>query len=486
MHLVLSLVLIIVGSIVVLLAVMIVRAAGTPGVPKSGNLSPADLEPFKGVEQKLAALVRVPTVSRFEEDQEDDAVFRSFPDELERCFPSLGKRLRRDLIGNRAILYEWTGSDPSLAPLLLTAHYDVVPPGETEWTRPPFSGDVENGYVWGRGSQDTKVTMVGALAAVERLLAENYSPKRTVYVALGGDEEVGGLRGAGSIGRVLEERGVRASFLVDEGGIVEDGMLSFADRPLALVGIAEKGYLDVEITARGAAGHASMPPRSTASGTLARAVARLESHPFPARLTYTIKSFLADLSPYVPFAYRLLFRNASLTAPLVKAALSASPTTNALIRTTQAATMLSGSDKENVLPDVARAIINVRILPGRSVAGVLSRMSDIVKRDGVSVRSAHEGHNVEPLPESPTDHEGYRAVRSALAAAHPEAATVPFLFSAGTDTKHYKNAAQALYRISPIRQTPEDMKGIHGCNERISIENVRRCALFYYTLIKSV
>jgi len=276
------------------------------------------------------------------------------------------------------------------------------------------------------------------------------------------------------------------TFLVDEGGIVADGMLAFADRPLALIGIAEKGYVDVELEALGAGGHASMPPRSTAAGALSRAVARLEAHPFPARLTYTVRGFLSELAPYVPFGYRMLFRNSSLAAFALIKAFSAGPTTNALVRTTQAATMLSGSDKENVLPDRARAIINVRILPGETVAGVLGRMSVLTARDGVSVKPAHEGHTVEPLPESPTAHEGYRAMRSALAAAHPEAAVVPFLFSAGTDTKHYSRIAQAMYRFAPIRQTPEDLKGVHGPNERILVENVRRCSLFYYELIKSV
>ena len=481
-----QIILILSASAFLLLAILTIRALGTPRAGLPGTLEPIVLEPFEGAAERLAALVRLPTISRFEEAQEDDSAFRALPRELERLFPVLHSRLRRDAVGNRALLYEWTGSDPSLPAVLLTAHYDVVPPGEAPWSRPPFSGAVEDGFVWGRGAQDTKVTLTGALTAAERLLSEGFRPKRTVYFALGGDEEVGGVRGAGAIARELTQRGVRVSFLVDEGGIVADGMLAFADRPLALVGIAEKGYADVELEARGAGGHASMPPRTTAAGTLARAVARLEARPFPARLTYTMRRFLSDLSPYVPFGYRLLFRSPSLTAFALIKAFSASPTTNALIRTTQAATMLSGSDKENVLPDKARAVFNVRILPGQTVAGVLARMAGLAARYGVSVRPAHEGHTVEPLPESPTDHEGYRAVQSALLAAHPEAAMVPFLFSAGTDTKHYAEIAQAMYRIAPIRQTPEDLKGVHGPNERISEENIRRCALFYYELIKSV
>lgn len=486
MHPVLASILILLGSLSILVAVLSARALGTPRAPAPGTLDPAQLAPFTGLEERLAALVRLPTVSRFEAAQEDAAPFLDFPRELERQFPVLHARLRRDAVGDRGLLYEWPGSDPSLSPAILAAHYDVVPPGEIPWTRPPFSGDLAEGFVWGRGSQDTKVTLTGILAAAERLLEEGFRPTRTLYFAFGGDEEVGGARGAAILARTLRERGVRASFLSDEGGIVADGMLSFADRPLALVGIAEKGYVDVELEARGAGGHASMPPRSTAAGTLARAVARLESRPFPARLTYTVKSFLSDLSPYVPFGFRLLFRSPGVSALALIKAFSAAPTTNALIRTTQAATMLSGSDKENVLPDRARAVINVRILPGETVAGVLARISSIVARDGVTVRQAHEGLAVEPLPESPTDHEGYRAMRSALEASYPEAAVVPFLFSAGTDSKHYADIVQAIYRIAPIRQTSRDLAGVHGPDERISFENIRRCALFYYKLMKGM
>jgi len=485
-HAVLTLILLLVASLTALLAVLTIRALGTPRAPAPGTLDPSVLEPFSGTEDKLAALVRLPTVSRFEEAQEDPAPFQDFPRELERLFPLVHARLRRDAVGARGLLYEWTGADPGLAPAILAAHYDVVPPGAIPWNRPPFSGDVAEGWVWGRGSQDSKVTLTGILAAAERLLAEGLRPSRTVYFAFGGDEEVGGSRGAVALARSLRERGVRASFLVDEGAVVADGILPFADRPLALVGIAEKGYVDVELVATGAGGHAAMPPRSTAAGTLSRAVARLESRPFPARLTRTVRGFLSDLSPYVPFPLRLLFRSPGLSAFGLIKAFSAAPTTNALVRTTQAATMLSGSDKENVLPDRARAVINVRILPGETVSGILARMSSIVARDGVTVRQAHEGLTIEPLPESPTDHEGYRAVRAALETANPEAAVIPYLVSAGTDSKHYVNMVQAIYRIAPIRQTSRDLEGIHGPDERISVENVRRCALFYYELMKGM
>ncbi|PKL26367.1 MAG: hypothetical protein CVV47_00080 [Spirochaetae bacterium HGW-Spirochaetae-3] len=475
------------AAIAALVAVMIFRAAATKRAPEPGRLDPSRLVAYAGVEGKLATLIRIPTVSRFDEAEEDGLAFERLRRETLRLYPLASERMLRPEVGDRAMLFEWPGSDASLPPVILTAHFDVVPPGDEDlWDRPPFSGEVSDGYVHGRGAQDVKIMMVCALEAAERLLSSGFVPKRTVYLAFGGDEETGGVRGAASIAALLGERGVKASFLLDEGGFVADGMLSFADRPLALVGVAEKGYVDVAIGAAGAGGHASMPPRHTAAGVVAKAVALSEDKPFPARITATLARFLADLSPYAPFAYRLLFRNLFVTAPLVKAAFSASPTTNALVRTTTAATMLSGSDKENVLPDKARAVLNVRVLPGADVATTMARLGSIAAKAGAHAELAHLGHAVEPLPESPVDHDGYRAIEACIRDVFPEAGAVPFMFTAGTDTKHYIDVSEAMYRFEPILQTPADLAGVHGPNERVSVENVRRCVLFYESLIRSL
>jgi carboxypeptidase PM20D1 len=371
--------------------------------------------------------------------------------------------------------------------VILSSHFDVVPPGNADaWRLPPFSGIVAGDYVHGRGSQDVKVTITGIMEAAERLLEEGFVPARTVYFAFGGDEETGGIRGASAIASVLEERGVRAAFLLDEGGFVADRMIPVADRPLALVAVAEKGYIDIAIHADSEGGHASMPPRHTAAGLVAKAVTLSESSPSPTRLTATIRRFLRDLSPYVPFGYRFLFRNLCITAPLVKAALARSPATNALVRTTAAATMLSGSEKENVLPFKASAVLNVRVLPGSDVASSMARIESIAARSGARAEFAHQGHAVEPPPESPVDHEGYRCIAAAIGSVFPESAAVPFLLAAGTDSKHYLGVAEAVYRFAPIMQTREDLAGIHGTDERISVENVRRCCLFYETLLRGL
>jgi len=463
------------------------RTLTTVKAAPPGLLDGARLITYSGVEHKLADLVRIPTVSRFRAEDEDDEAFKRLIARIFELFPLVGQRLLRAEAGNRALLLEWPGSKASLQPVILMAHYDVVPPGdETLWDRNPFSGDIDDTYVHGRGSQDVKVTMTCALEAVERLLSTGFIPARTIYLAFGGDEETGGNRGAASIAAVLRARRVKASFILDEGGFVAKNLFKFSDRPLALVGVSEKGYVDIAISASGSGGHASMPPRHTAAGLVAKAVAMSETKQFPARITATLSRFMHDLAPYAPFFHRMLFRNLFITTPLVKAVFSTSPLTNALIRTTAAATMLSGSEKENVLPDKASAVLNVRVLPGSDVASTMARLESMVGKAGARAEFAHYGHADEPAPESPVEHEGYINIKACIQNVFPEAGVVPFMFMAGTDTKHYTDIAEALYRFMPAIQSPEDLAQVHGINERISLENVRRCCLFYEELLKGL
>jgi carboxypeptidase PM20D1 len=468
--------------------VALIRTIATPRpVPKAPSLPEAALEEAAGVENSLSALVKRPTVSYYDRSAEDDAAFEALKRDLVGLFPKVHKAMKREEIGDRALLYTWKGRDHKLAPAIMCAHFDVVPADDAElWKHPPFSGDIDESCVWGRGTQDIKLMLVSALHAAERLVGEGFVPERTILFAFGGDEEIGGARGARLIGEELASRKVKASFLLDEGGPISEGMLAFADRPLGLIGVAEKGYMDVAVEAKGAGGHASMPPRRTASGRIARAVVAIESAPPRAKLGRTVRSFLDRISSYSPFAIRLLFRNLWLFGPLVKTVFSLSPTTNAMVRTTYAPTMLKGSPKENVLADSANAIVNVRILPGQDSKTVLSRLERLAKGQGATVRIAHPEALVEPLPESPVDHEGYRAIESALAASFPEAACVPFLFSAGTDTKHYRGVVGAMYRFTPIRQTSAQLEGVHGRDERVEVANLRRCEIFYKRLLGSL
>lgn len=442
---------------------------------------------FPALPEKLARLITFPTISAYAEEMEDASVFKAFIDELSRLFPLVHSKLERITPSTRSLLYTWTGSDPSLAPVILCAHYDVVPEQDSsKWRHGPFSGEIAEGAVWGRGAQDIKVLLASILESAESLLSEGFSPRRTIFFAFGGDEEVGGQRGAAAIAARLRQLGVKASFLLDEGGPISADMISFALRPIALVSVAEKGYVDLLVQTGGEPGHASMPPRHTAPGKLARALCAIESQLPPPRLSATTKSFLQFLAPHSRQPYRWLFGNLGLTAWLLGRIFTATAMTNALVRTTTAITMLEGSSKENVLAEAATATINSRILPGETVASTIERLERLTSRFGASILAKHPGHEVEPSSESGTDHEGWLAIQKALKTSHPEAACVPFLFSAATDTKHYRDIVEATYRFTALPQTNSDLKGVHGYNEKVRLEDLDACAVFYSSLLSGL
>lgn len=442
---------------------------------------------YPDLPEKLSRLVRFRTVSFYDQAEEDEEAFTGLKRELALLFPLVHERMTKAEPSDRSLLYAWKGKNADLAPVILCAHFDVVPAQDLSgWKHDPFSGDILDGEIWGRGTQDIKVLMASMLESAEKLIGKGFVPERTIYFAFGGDEEVGGQRGAAAIAAHLAAAGVKASFLVDEGGPISVGMLSFAARPLALVGVAEKGYADICLRTRGKGGHASMPPKHTAPGDLSRAIAAIEDHPFPSRLTRTIKSFLAELAPESRQPYRFLFSQLRVMAPLIRKAFSASPATNALIRTTTACTMLKGSLKENVLADNAEATLNVRILPGETSEAVMARLRGLVAPFEAEVSVKHEGHVVEASNESGTDHEGWKAIKTALGKSHSEAACLPFLFSAATDTKHYRNIVEATYRFTALPQSQDDLRGIHGDNERVRVADLDRCALFYGRMMESL
>ncbi len=442
---------------------------------------------YPDLARKLSRLVSCPTVSAYDSADEDESAFSRLKEALPALFPGIHAAAELEEPSSRALLYTWAGSEPELEPVILCAHFDVVPPGDPgKWKRGAFSGEIAEGCIWGRGTQDIKVLLASILEAADRLAGKGFKPRRTIYLAFGGDEETGGTRGAAAIAARLKERNVKASFLLDEGGPIALGLLSFVRKPLALVGVAEKGYLDLRLSAAGKGGHASMPPSQTAPGSLAKAICSIERHPSPARLTKTIRSFILSLSKEAAQPYRFLFSNLWLSAPALIAAFGAAPTTNALIRTTRACTMLQASPKENVLADKAEATINIRILPGETVEGTVQRVSKLVTPFGVEVSPKHPGHEVEPSEESSADSEGWESIRSALAISHPEAACLPFLFSAGTDTKHYRALVRDTYRFTCVPQDSEDLKGVHGENEKLRMEDLDRCCLFYESLLRSL
>lgn len=313
------------------------------------------------------------------------------------------------------------------------------------------------------------------------LLADGFTPRRTVLLAYGHDEEVGG-RGAQAIAALLRGRGVRPWMVVDEGGVIGQGLMPGVNRPTALIGIAEKGFVSVELTARAEGGHSSMPPRHGSIGRLSAAIRRLEESPMPARLDGAALQLFNRVGPEMPFAQRAVFANLWLTRPLVIRTLEGVPGSNAMIRTTAAPTIFQAGTKENVLPSLARAVVNFRILPGDSVAGVVAHVRRVVNDTAVHVR-AMETFSSEPSPVSRTDGEPYRLLERSIRQAAPDAVVAPYLVVGGTDARHYHGLSQHVYRFLPIRMTSRDLGRMHGTDERIRVRDYEAGIRFYRQLL---
>jgi carboxypeptidase PM20D1 len=392
--------------------------------------------------------------------------------------------LERETVATYSLLYTWRGTDPSLKPILLAAHLDVVPVElgtEPAWDEAPFGGRVVDGFVWGRGSLDNKSALLGVMEAVEMLVGEGFRPARTVYLAFGHDEEVGGMQGARAIATLLDARGVVLQMVVDEGGIIADGLVADVARPVALVGVAEKGFVSVALGTRAAGGHSSLPPRESAIGTLSAAIARLEASPMPARLEGPARQLLERLGPALPFPRRAALANLWATAPLVVRNLERSPTTNALVRTTTAVTIFEAGTKDNVLPSHARAVVNFRVLPGDTVADVLEHVRRVIDNPSVEIETV--GALSEPSAVSATDSESYRILERTIREIVPDAIVAPYLVSVATDSRHYAGLAGNLFRFLPMRLKPLDIERVHGTNERVAVRDYERAIRLYRQLI---
>ncbi len=449
--------------------------------PPSDDVPAAPPVPVRpGAAERLADLVRIPTVSQ-DGGTFDAAAFATLHAALAERFPRVHAALPREVIGGGSLLFTWKGSDTTSAPILLLGHLDVVPADGEGWTHPPFSGALQDGAVWGRGTLDDKLTVAGVLEAVETLLERGQRPRRTVLLAFGHDEEIGGRQGAQAIAKLLQARGVKPLFALDEGLIIADGLMPGLPRPAALIGIAEKGFASVELLATVEGGHSSMPARETAIGVLAAALARLQEQPLPARLDGAAEQLFGAIGPYMPFPARMAMANTWLFRPLLLRQLAARPSTDAMVRTTTAPTIVQGGDKENVLPGKARAVVNFRILPGDTVETVLAHVRAVAADARIAVKALPGA--VEPTPAADPNDPAFRTVARTTKAVFPETLVAPSLMIGGTDGRWYANLTPNVYRFVPVRYAPEDLPRLHGRDERIRIADYDRLVQFYVRLL---
>jgi carboxypeptidase PM20D1 len=437
----------------------------------------------------LAGAIRFRTVSDEEASSQAEAASLAELDALrgylEQTYPQTHARLVREIVAAHSLLYTWQGRDAGLEPMLLAAHMDVVPAEDgagSAWTHPPFDGVVSDGYVWGRGAIDDKFGVISILEAVEHLVGEGFEPQRTVYLALGHDEEVGGT-GAEAIAALLKSRGVKLDFVLDEGLPITVGIVPGIGPDVALVGIAEKGYATVRLTVETAGGHSSTPPRQTAIGILSAAVSNVESHAFPAQLSGVARDMFQWLAPEGAFAQRIVFANDWLLAPVIVRILSGSPDTDALIRTTTAVTVIDGGVKENVLPLTARALVNFRTLPGDDPEEILEHVREAVADERVKAELA--GAAWASDPPSPLASEQFERVNRVMREVYAATLVAPGLMVGSTDARWYGDLTEHIYRTTLVPVTSEDVRRIHGIDERSAVEQLVRSINFYARLIRA-
>ena len=462
-------------------------------VGRAGTLKPyrvdappadADIASATITVERFATAISFPTISTQDSAAFDPAPFTEFHTWIEDAFPNLTRRLTREVVADYSLLYTWTGSDTTLDPILLMGHLDVVPvePGtEPRWKHPPFAGVVADSFVWGRGTLDDKSSVVAILEAVEWLVGQGFEPRRTVYLSFGHDEELGGFAGAAQIAAIVKERAGRLAFLLDEGGVIAEGLLPGVGRPVALIGVVEKGSMAVNLTVEQTGGHSSMPPAHTAVGILSRAITRLEDNPMPARMTPVLQEMLLRVAPEMPPSLRIPIANLWAFRPVVVRSMLGNDRTAASLRTTTAATMVSGSPKENVLPIVARGLVNFRLLPGDTPEMVLDHVRRTVDDTTVHV----EGRGREASPVADYTAPEFRIVEKTIGQLFPSAVPVPFLMIGGTDTRHYEGLTRNVYRFNPIVATTELVSGAHGTNERVRADDFVRAARFFAQLIRN-
>ena len=468
--------------VVILLAVILARTAAfkSKQLSVSGKVSyPVNMDEAAG---RLGSAVQFKTVSHLDRSQVDYGQFTLFHQFLEKSFPLAHSTLRKQLINDYGLLYQWQGSDTAKKPILLLAHHDVVPAWDEGWKHPPFSCTIADGYIWGRGTLDNKGSLMSIFEAVEFLVKEGFKPSRSIYVASGFDEEVGGYQGAGKIAGYLKEQGLQFEFVIDEGLLATNGVVPGLPGWVALVGIAEKGYLTLELTAEAKGGHASQPPPQTTVGILAAAIDKLQKNPFPTRMTRATEGLFEYLGPEMKGFKKTIFANMWLFRQVVKAQLAANPVTGASVRTTIAPTMFQGSQQDNILPMLAKAAINFRILQGDTIESVTGRVTALINDPRVKIAPV-QFNIFQPSPVSPTNGWSFGLLVRTIREIMPDVLVTPMLVLGRTDCTYFTSLSSCCYRFVPQRVPASEMAAVHGINERVSIDNYGEVISFYIRLI---
>jgi carboxypeptidase PM20D1 len=438
-----------------------------------------DLPPLEESLARLGGAVQIKTISPENPKDFNPGAFDDFHAFLAQSFPLVHEKLEKQVLAGHSLLFRWPGRNEALNPVLLMNHMDVVPVLSPElWQRPAFSGEVHDGYIWGRGTLDDKGGTMAMLEAAESLLARGHKPERTLYFLIGHDEELGNAQGgAATAAKWFSDRGIRLDYVLDEGMVIADGLLPGVEIPVAMIGIAEKGYMDLKLTASGTGGHSSMPEPGSSIERLSRALDRLYDNPLPVQMMY-IRLLGENLKYYMPYGMKTAFHNYGLLEPLLKKGLSGDPTLSPFLRTTTAPTILRAGEKSNVIPTEASAVVNFRIIPGESSDEVVRMVAEIIDDPQVRLEKINF---TEPSPVSDSAGPAFEAIRRSIleTAGGEEMAVTPQLVTAATDSRFLAGVSNNTYRFQFVHVTPELRPAYHGLDERLRVADYGRMIEFY-------
>jgi carboxypeptidase PM20D1 len=491
---------IILGIIAVLAAVVLIRAAlyrtadnQTKTFAIRNEISEFDIHEKAG---RFAELIRCRTIhpARAGEDwsPEDYSQFLLFRDLLKKFYPLIHTKLELELVNEHSLLFRWPGRSTE-KPLVLMAHYDVVPADNGQWSYPPFSGKIADNIIWGRGSLDTKCTLFAILEAVETLLAEAYFPQQDIYLAFGHDEETMG-RGAPAIVDLLESRSIRPAMVLDEGGAIVEGVFPGVRPPIAVVGMSEKGLTDIEVILEGSGGHSSTPGRLTPLAVMSKIILQVDKKPFKANLPDEVRDMFAILGKQMPFGLRVVFANLWLFKPLLLAALPIiGRELNALCRTTCVFTMAEASKAANVIPERVRAVANLRLAASdphqkalqhltnqaANAAGKALKAKDPLKLT-VNQLYAHDAS-----PSASSESAAYKKLVEAIETVFQGVIVTPYIMLGASDSRHFCRICQNVFRFTPLKMSKEELRSIHGIDEHINFDQLAGVIGFYYHLVKN-
>ena len=465
--------------LILILTVVIRTLCFKPREVEIGASEPVSVNTEKAIGD-LAEMIKCKTVSNVDKTLESEEEFDKFKALLPKLFPNIYEKCEFTEVGTRALLYRYAGKSAE-SPTVFMSHFDVVSVEESLWSVDPFAAVIKDGCLWGRGTLDTKVTLNNAMQALEAAIADGFVPENDIYLAFAGDEEISGT-GAPMIVDIFEKRGIVPGLVLDEGGAVVEGVFPGVKNPTAMVGIAEKGMLNLEFTYSGNGGHSSAPKPHTPVGILSAACVNVEAHPFKFTKSPAAMAMFDTLARRSNFVYRMIFANLWLFKPVLDSICKKSGgEINALLRTTCAFTKMEGSKGYNVIPPSAMMAANLRLIPGDTTESALKHIEKVVGNPEIKIKKVAGN---DPSVTSRTDCEGWRRVERTINATWQDAVVTPYLMVACSDSRHWGRISDKVYRFSTMALSKEERASIHGNDEKVPLETIAKSLEFYTRIIR--